>query len=45
MAADHYRAYLKLVPNGPLNQRVKADLAKTEQLAKSQGATVPPGNK
>ena len=45
MAADHYRAYLKLVPDGPLNERVKADLAKTEQLAKAQSASVPPGNK
>jgi len=35
-AADHYRAYLKLVPNGPLTDRVKNDLAKTEELAKSQ---------
>lgn len=37
-AADHYRAYLKLVPNGPLSDRVKTDLAKTEELAKSQAA-------
>ena len=35
-AADHYREYLKLVPNGPLTERVKTDLAKTEGLAKSQ---------
>ena len=35
-AADHYRAYLKLVPAGPLTERVKTDLAKTEELAKSQ---------
>lgn len=35
-AADHYRAYLKLVPNGPLSQQVKTDLAKIEELAKAQ---------
>jgi len=35
-AADHYREYLKLVPKGPLTERVKTDLAKTEELAKSQ---------
>jgi tetratricopeptide (TPR) repeat protein len=34
-AAEHYRAYLKLVPGGPLTERVKTDLAKTEELAKS----------
>ena len=39
VAADHYRAYLKLVPDGPLTARVKTDLAKIEELAKSQ---VPP---
>ncbi len=44
-AADHYRAYLKLVPDGPLNERVKADLAKTEDLAKSQSAAASPVNK
>ncbi|HEY4933022.1 MAG TPA: tetratricopeptide repeat protein [Terriglobales bacterium] len=44
-AADHYRTYLKLVPDGPLSQKVKADLAKTEQLAKSQSAKVTPVNK
>jgi cytochrome c-type biogenesis protein CcmH/NrfG len=44
-AAEHYRLYLKLVPNGPLNERVKADLAKSEEMAKSQGATPPPVNK
>ena len=36
-AAEHYRAYLKLVPDGPLTDRVKTDLAKTEELAKTQG--------
>ncbi|HZM10487.1 MAG TPA: tetratricopeptide repeat protein, partial [Candidatus Limnocylindrales bacterium] len=44
-AADHYRAYLKLVPDGPLNERVKADLAKTEAMANSRGATASPVNK
>jgi len=44
-AADHYRAYLKLVPDGPLNERVKSDLAKTEEMAKSQGAASTPVNK
>ena len=45
LAADHYRAYLKLVPEGPQHDRVKADLAKTEQMAKSQGSAIPTGNK
>ena len=44
-AADHYRTYLKLVPNGPLDERVKADLAKTEEMAKSQSAAAPPVKK
>lgn len=44
-AAEHYRSYLKIVPNGPLNERVKADLAKTEEMAKSQGAPPPAVNK
>ena len=44
-AAEHYRSYLKLVPDGPLNERVKADLAKTEEMAKSQSTTPPPVNK
>jgi tetratricopeptide (TPR) repeat protein len=35
-AAGHYRAYIKLVPNGPLAEHVKLDLAKTEEMAKSQ---------
>jgi len=43
-AADHYRAYLKLVPDGPLTARVKTDLAKIEELAKSQGPP-PPASK
>jgi cytochrome c-type biogenesis protein CcmH/NrfG len=44
-ATDHYRAYLKLVPDGPLTARVKTDLAKTEELAKSQPLAPVPGNK
>lgn len=44
-AADHYRAYLKLVPDGPLNERVKTDLAKTEEMVKSQTAVATPVNK
>ena len=44
-AADRYRAYLKLVPDGPLTERVKADLAKTEEMAKSHSAAAQPINK
>jgi Flp pilus assembly protein TadD len=44
-AADHYRTYLKLVPDGPLTDQVKADLAKSEEVAKSQGTTASPVNK
>ncbi|HEX8893065.1 MAG TPA: tetratricopeptide repeat protein [Terriglobales bacterium] len=44
-AADHYREFLKLVPEGPLSQRVKTDLAQTEQLAKSQAPSPPAANK
>lgn len=44
-AADHYREYLKLVPEGPLSQRVKTDLAQTEQMAKSQAPSPPAANK
>jgi len=44
-AADHYRAYLKLVPAGPLNERVKTDLAKTEEMANSHPTATPPVNK
>jgi tetratricopeptide (TPR) repeat protein len=40
-AADHYRAYLKIVPNGPLTERVKTDLAKMEEMAKSQAPPSP----
>jgi tetratricopeptide (TPR) repeat protein len=35
-AAQHYRTYLKLVPDGPLTEHVKITLAKTEEMAKSQ---------
>jgi len=35
-AAQHYRAYLKLVPEGPLTEHVKTNLAKTEEMAKTQ---------
>jgi len=35
-AADHYRAYLNLVPNGPLTERVKTDIAQMEEMSKSQ---------
>lgn len=41
VAADHYRAYLKLVPDGPLTEPVKTDLARVEQMAKSQAPAVP----
>ena len=40
-AADHYRAFLKLVPEGAVSDRVKTELAKIEQLAKSDGPPVP----
>jgi tetratricopeptide (TPR) repeat protein len=45
LAADHYRAYLKLVPDGPLTERVKTDLAKIEEMAKTQTPPVPQPNK
>ena len=44
-AADHFRAYLKLVPDGPLTQRVKTDLAKTEEMARTQSPPSSPVNK
>jgi tetratricopeptide (TPR) repeat protein len=44
-AATHYRAFLALVPNGPLTERVKTDMAKAEQLAKSQTPQAPAANK
>jgi cytochrome c-type biogenesis protein CcmH/NrfG len=44
-AADHYRNYLKLVPDGPLTQRVKTDLAKTEEMAKTQSPSSASVNK
>jgi len=34
-AAQHYRTYLQLVPDGPLTSQVKADLAKSEEMAKA----------
>ena len=36
-AAEHYRAYLQLVPDGPLAGQVKSDLAKCEEMAKVNG--------
>ncbi len=44
-AADRYRAYLKIVPDGPLTERVKTDLAATEQMAKSQAPNPTISNK
>ena len=44
-AAQHYRAYLKLVPDGPLTQHVKTNLAKTEEMAKTQTPPNPSLNK
>ena len=44
-AAEHYRAYLKIVPDGPQTARVKTDLAKTEEMAKSQPPPNPSQNK
>jgi tetratricopeptide (TPR) repeat protein len=44
-AADHYRTYLKMVPAGPLTERVKTELAKTEELAKSQAPASLPVSK
>jgi len=44
-AAGHYRSYLKLVPDGPLAERVKTELAKLEALAKSQAPPAPSANK
>jgi len=37
-AAQHYRTYLQIVPNGPLTAQVKSDLAKCDDLAKATGA-------
>jgi len=36
-AAEHYRTYVQLVPDGPLTGRVKTDLAKCEEMAKANG--------
>jgi len=44
-AADHYRTFLKLVPNSPLTERVKTDIAKMEEMAKSQAPQPPSANK
>lgn len=44
-AAQHYRAYLKLVPDGPLTEHVKTNLAKTEEMAKTQSPPNPSQNK
>lgn len=43
-AVEHYRVYLKLVPDSPLKERVKSDLAKTEEMAKSENVAVVPVN-
>lgn len=40
-AADHYRAFLRLIPDGPMSQSVKIELAKIEQLAKSEAPPAP----
>ena len=37
-AAEHYKAYLQIVPDGPLTAQVKADLAKCEEMAKVNGS-------
>jgi tetratricopeptide (TPR) repeat protein len=44
-AGDHYRAYIKLVPDGPLTERAKTDLAKIEAMAKSQAPPIPQTSK
>ena len=44
LAADHYHEFLKLAPESPLSARVKTDLAKIEELAKSQ-VPAPPTSK
>jgi len=41
LAAEHYRAYIKLVPDGLLTERAKTDLAKIEAMAKSQPPPAP----
>lgn len=40
-AAEHYRAFLKMVPDGPISDRVKNDLAKVDQLAQSKPPASP----
>jgi tetratricopeptide (TPR) repeat protein len=44
-AIDHYRAYLKLVPDSPLSERVKTDIARMEGMAKSQTPVAPSDNR
>jgi len=34
-AAQHYKNYLQMVPDGPLSNQVKSDLAKCEEMAKA----------
>jgi lipopolysaccharide biosynthesis regulator YciM len=44
-AAEHYRNYLQIVPNGAVAAQVKSDLAKCEEMAKvnsTQGNTSKP---
>jgi tetratricopeptide (TPR) repeat protein len=36
-AAEHYKTYLQIVPDGPLTAQVKSDLAKCEEMAKVNG--------
>jgi cytochrome c-type biogenesis protein CcmH/NrfG len=36
-AAEHYKTYLQVVPEGPLTAQVKSDLAKCEEMAKVAG--------
>jgi len=36
-AAQHYQTYLQIVPDGPLTEQVKSDLAKCEEMAKVSG--------
>jgi tetratricopeptide (TPR) repeat protein len=36
-AAQHYKSYLQIVPDGPLSAQVKSDLAKCEEMAKANG--------
>lgn len=38
VAAEHYRTYLRIVPDGPLTAQVKSDLAKCEEMGKVKSA-------